>query len=183
MTETKTASNPRRLSTEEVTKVAGGGAIFRGGEGQDSLYAGAGHDILFGGAGNDVLSGGAGEDTLFGGEGNDTLSGGADEDTIYGGAGDDTLDDGAGHDLLYAEAGNDTVIARPGGGMNIANGGAGADTLLIEAKTDEYRIVFTNGGFDPNGDGTQLQPGSKGIVYFTDGGYVGFSEFERIGKR
>lgn len=39
---------------------------------------------------------------------------------------------------------------------------------------------FTRGGFDPDGAGPQLQPGSAETVYFPVGGSVTFSDFGRI---
>ncbi|MET0274755.1 MAG: hypothetical protein ABW360_17345 [Phenylobacterium sp.] len=68
--------------------------------------------VQAGGAGNDLLVGGAGADRLIGGGGDDTLSGGGGLDLLQGGDGDDRIE-------LTAQA--------------TAEGGAGADTFVIQA--------------------------------------------------
>ena len=103
----------------DVAAVRGPGLVFvqmDGGDGNDTLAAGAGGSYLFGGAGNDTLTGGAGPDTLDGADGNDTLRGGDNAesfafyfDSLYGGNGNDLITGGAGNDNLYGELGDDVI--------------------------------------------------------------------------
>jgi Ca2+-binding RTX toxin-like protein len=82
-----------------------------GGEGNDTLGAGAGPDRLEGGAGDDLLVAERSQATLLGGDGNDVLWGGYGSAVLLGEGGDDTLyldparnpyDGGAGLDRVYA---------------------------------------------------------------------------------
>jgi len=144
--------------------VSDGHNTLIGGAGNDTLYAGDGGDTLRGDAGNDTLYGGTGIDTLdymtngiaitallntgniYGdgsdvvdtatieilrsGIGADTISG-ADTgvlDQIYAGGGSDVVNGGALAETLYGEAGNDTL--RGGGGIDTLFGGEGNDTLF-----------------------------------------------------
>ncbi|MDB5171471.1 MAG: hypothetical protein JWN51_244, partial [Phycisphaerales bacterium] len=61
-------------------------ALLYGGDGNDTLNAGAGNTLLDGGDGNDKLNGGAGNDLLIGGAGADTLSGGSGDDVLVAGS-------------------------------------------------------------------------------------------------
>ncbi len=144
--------------------VSDGHNTLSGGAGNDTLYAGDGGDTLRGDAGNDTLYGGTGIDTLdymtngiaitallntgniYGdgsdvadtatieilrsGIGADTISG-ADTgvlNQIYAGGGSDVVNGGALAETLYGEAGNDTL--RGGGGIDTLFGGEGNDTLF-----------------------------------------------------
>jgi serralysin len=116
------------------TTTVGTDMIF-GGNGDDTINAGAGNDLVCGGNGGGVVNGGLGEDTLDGGNGNDTLRGGDGNDLILGGGGNDTLeggndndilDGGAGTDILRGESGDDTLTG--GSGPDSFNGGPGNDT-------------------------------------------------------
>jgi Ca2+-binding RTX toxin-like protein len=102
----------------------------------DTIYAGSGADnmlgdgdaqIFYGGDGADVLGGRAGNDTLFGGDGLDQIFGGADDDTIY--ADDDGL-----VDLYDGEAGVDTLILD----------GVGGDVTLDLASELMSSVLFGN---------------------------------------
>jgi hypothetical protein len=61
-----------------------------GGNGNDSLTAGAGPSTIYGDAGDDSLVGGSGVDSAMGGFGNDTLLG-SDADLLDGGSGSNTI--------------------------------------------------------------------------------------------
>jgi len=103
-------------------------AIFKGGDGNDTLIGGAGNDTLIGGDGNDTLHGGDGNDTLIGGDGNDTVFGDKGTDTARLGAGDDTF------------------VWNPGDGNDTVNGGTGFDTLDFRGKsTGEIFSIDANG--------------------------------------
>src|SRR5215213_11716701 len=56
------------------TTTVGTDMIF-GGNGDDTINAGAGNDLICGGNGGGVINGGLGDDTTDGGNGNDTLRG------------------------------------------------------------------------------------------------------------
>ena len=105
-----------------------------GGDGNDTINAGAGADTLLGGLGNDIINGGAGIDSLQGGDGNDTLTGGPGNNPHLGGAGDDVMvwNPGDGNDAMDGEAGTDTMLF---------NGSAGAE--LMAAVANGQRITFT----------------------------------------
>ena len=116
------------------TTTVGSDMIF-GGNGDDTINAGAGNDLVCGGNGGGVVNGGLGDDTLDGGNGNDTLRGGDGNDLILGGGGNDILeggndndiiDGGAGNDTLRGESGDDTLTG--GAGSDSFNGGPGNDT-------------------------------------------------------
>ncbi|HYG91346.1 MAG TPA: hypothetical protein VD978_34390 [Azospirillum sp.] len=182
MTKTKTPSQPRRLSIDELTGVVGGAAISSG--------SGSSNNVYFSGDGyvNDTFSGGLGNDFLDGGLGDDSLSGEAGNDSLCGGDGDDTLDGGAGTDILDGGVGNDTIIVRQGEGGGFVSGGDGIDTLLIVGRGVDFRFVLSSGGLsptnppstDPNNFTWEVQPGTRGGMVFTDGSVIGFENFERI---
>jgi len=81
-------------------------AYLYGGDGNDTLNAGAGNTLLDGGDGNDKLNGGAGNDLLVGGFGADTLSGGNGDDVLVSGS-------WAYSDDLYAAAAVMSVWGNP----------------------------------------------------------------------
>jgi Ca2+-binding RTX toxin-like protein len=96
---------------------------------------------LFGGAGNDTLTGGSGADQLFGQADNDMLLGKGGNDLLFGGAGNDTLIGGDGDDQMFGEAGDDRMIWNPGDDTDLAEGGAGIDT--VEVNGGNGAEVFT----------------------------------------
>jgi Ca2+-binding RTX toxin-like protein len=81
-------------------------------------FAGVGNLLaneITGGSGNDSLSGLAGNDTLRGNGGTDTLLGGDGDDQLYLGTGSGVVDGGAGADTLYLNAAlGDFVRSRTG---------------------------------------------------------------------
>ena len=89
-----------------------------------SAWASDGTDVLIGGPGQDRLDGGVGEDRLDGGPERDELDGGLDTDQILGGGGDD---------VIIVVAGD--VGARR---TEVIEGGAGADTLLLDGFTGRH---------------------------------------------
>jgi Ca2+-binding RTX toxin-like protein len=128
------------------------------GGGDDVLKGGGASDRLSGGAGADTLSGDAGDDQLFGEDGNDVLSGDAGNDELFGGAGDDVIDDkGTGSDRLDGGDGADRIsVTRLAYSADVLSifGGAGADTITIDAKSSTLAadagagddiVAFTSG--------------------------------------
>lgn len=118
------------------------GDYARLGEGGDSANLGEGNDTIRGEAGNDTIDAGEGSDSVLGGEGNDSVSAGAGTDRVFGERGDDQLNGGDGADSLFGGAGNDTISGYAAGaagsdgqtaadGTDILSGGDGDDTLII----------------------------------------------------
>ncbi len=115
------------------------------GDGNDTALGGAGVDVLVGDlpgsaeTGNDSLVGGLGEDVLLGGAGNDTLVGGADTTAASDAGARDWLIGGAGNDLAFGGAGDDVIweqLDGAEGGNDTAQGGDGADLILLGAGVD-----------------------------------------------
>ena len=90
------------------TTTVGTDMIF-GGNGDDTINAGAGNDLICGGNGGGTINAGLGNDTIDGGNGNDTLIGGDGDDLIIGGNGNDTMTGGIGADFFDGGGGTDTV--------------------------------------------------------------------------
>jgi Ca2+-binding RTX toxin-like protein len=90
------------------TTTVGTDMIF-GGNGDDTINAGAGNDLICGGNGGGTINAGLGNDTVDGGNGNDTLLGGDGDDLIIGGNGNDTMTGGPGADSFFGGSGSDTV--------------------------------------------------------------------------
>jgi len=90
------------------TTTVGTDMIF-GGNGDDTINAGAGNDLICGGNGGGTINAGLGNDTVDGGNGNDTLIGGDGDDRLIGGNGNDTMTGGIGADFFDGGSGTDTV--------------------------------------------------------------------------
>ncbi|HWK69201.1 MAG TPA: calcium-binding protein [Rhizobiaceae bacterium] len=101
---------------------------------------------LFAGTGDDVLTGGSGTDMLFGQGDNDTLLGRGGNDLLFGGAGNDTLVGGDGDDQMFGEAGDDRIIWNPGDDTDLAEGGAGIDTVEINGGNGAETFAITANG-------------------------------------
>jgi Ca2+-binding RTX toxin-like protein len=101
---------------------------------------------LFGGDGNDTITAGSGNDQLFGDAGNDTLLGKGGADFLHGGDGNDTLTGGDGDDQLFGDAGDDRIIWNPGDDSDLAEGGAGTDTLEINGGNGAEVFTLTANG-------------------------------------
>jgi Ca2+-binding RTX toxin-like protein len=121
-------------------------------EGNDIVLAGDGNDTVDGGIGFDLVRGGNGDDSLVGNGGNDTLDGESGVDTLLGGSGADLLRGGLGNDVLSGMGnrnasnadgsfdGLDTLLGGDGddllwlGARDIAYGGAGADSFVLDDR-------------------------------------------------
>ena len=83
---------------------------------------------------------------LFGQSGNDNLQGRGGFDLLFGGADDDILTGGDGDDQMFGEAGNDRFIWNPGDDTDLAEGGAGIDTVEVNGGNgDEVFTTTANG--------------------------------------
>ena len=127
------------VNNDTLAGGAGDDTLF-GLAGDDNIAGGDGDDTLIGDAGNDILVGNAGRDVVFGGAGNDTVLAGSGDDTIYGDAGNDLIWGHEGRDVINAGDGNDTIFASVGDGDDVIHGGAGTDTLNLEALTQGVTV-------------------------------------------
>ena len=93
--------------------------VFNGGDGNDTMTAGAGVRSL----------------TMNGGNGNDRLTGNELANRVNGGDGNDTITGNAGADTMNGDAGDDTFFARDGVKDTI-DGGTGTD----RAQTDSTDV-------------------------------------------
>ncbi len=117
---------------------SGGGVIFRGGAGDDTIWANKGKNHLFGDAGNDRLVGASGDDFFIGGSGDDSIHGGGGDDIFCfaGEWGDDTIEQLAGtgnsvtlwfaegiskSDLKISSSGKNTEISTLYGDITVKN--------------------------------------------------------------
>lgn len=184
-----------------------GNDTISGGVGDDSISGGAGNDLLLGTFGNNTISGGAGDDRIFGSSGNDSISGGDDNDSIWGGDGDDTISGGAGDDTITAGAGNDTVTGGTGSDTYVVTAApSGAQTDVFDGGEDgdddgtadgdidildlsaltlgvDYTISYTPVGGAVQGasnPGNASQTSEDGVVTFSDGSTLTFSNVERV---
>jgi Ca2+-binding RTX toxin-like protein len=106
---------------------------IEGGNGDDSLNAGAGDDNVTGGDGADTIDAGSGDDSASGGDADDTIGGGDGVDMLDGDADRDTISGGANDDILNGDDGKDTL--RPGEGDDEVDGGAHKDTVSFSDAT------------------------------------------------
>ena len=116
-----------------------GSDVLEGGAGDDLLNGSTGNDQVLGGPGDDILLGDSGADVLVGGPGRDKLDGGLGEDRLDGGPEGDELDGGLGTDQILGGGGDDVIIIVAGDvgarSTEVIEGGAGADTLLLDGFT------------------------------------------------
>lgn len=184
-----TGGNPVKISTQinvaQVTNIAGGADVLRGGDGQDTIDGNAGNDQLYGEAGDDVLVGGLGNDRVDGGTGYDTID--------FTGQFDDlTLDLGAGT-ASGQVSGSDVLVS-----IERAIGGYGNDRLI--ASTTGYAIAVDvvkdaavnndsitnalslNGTFllTPNGNITSAETIPHSTVRAEGGGHSDFYGFNAV---
>ena len=135
------------------------GELIDGGDGNDTINAGAGDDTIDGGDGNDSIIAGAGADRIDGDDG---------QDFIDGGSGNDTVDAGNGNDFVLGDDGDDSIDA--GDGADMVDGGAGADFLNGSSGVDvldggaDNDIVFGGSENDivNGGDGNDIVNGQAG---------------------
>jgi Ca2+-binding RTX toxin-like protein len=112
-----------------------------GGNGADTLFGGNAKDVLDGGRGDDVVNGKVGADTEFLGSGDDTALWvpGEGSDVVHGNRGDDTLgfDGGAGIDTMTLNAnGEQSVFLRDPG------------TIRMDLDSVEALVLKPLGGAD-----------------------------------
>jgi|GEM_PF-395799 len=134
-----------------------------GGRVGDRLVSGQSSDRFFGDTGNDVLIGGGGDDYLDGGTGVDTLLGDQGADILVGGSGADILMGGSGNDQLFGLAQRPDIVEGASitdhldGGLGddllvgslytVFDGGAGADSAIVQSGRSTGAILFEYGAF------------------------------------
>ncbi|WP_050994498.1 calcium-binding protein [Sinorhizobium fredii] len=104
-------------------------------------------NYIYGYGGNDTLTGGFQADNyIWGGTGNDIIDGGTGLNRLYGEDGDDTITAGWSNadSEAYGGAGNDRLIAGDSGvyldggtGVDVMDGGAGADIYIVDNAKDQ----------------------------------------------
>lgn len=150
------ADDIRSGTGNDVVAAGDGNDVVDGGEGDDLILGQDGNDTLLGFDGDDRISGGDGDDIVSGLDGDDVLVGGQGSDVVNGGDGNDVLsggdasavddpdtdpsDDellgGAGSDILYGDAGNDSIDLGDDTDLDLAFGGADADTFTGVSWSD-----------------------------------------------
>ena len=162
---------------------------LEGGAGADRIVGGSGRDTITGGTGNDTIDAGTGDDSISGGDGNDSIQAGAGVDTVDAGAGNDVVENSSGYafvdlgdgDDVFRSGASDGWIGDGAGGdvsgggghdlidftestsdWNIADGGAGNDTITGSDHSDDY--VWLSDGTDLASSGTSARESSYGDV-------------------
>ncbi|MDF1795721.1 MAG: calcium-binding protein [Coxiellaceae bacterium] len=150
---------------DDRVTTGGGDDLLAGGAGDDTLNGGAGDDVLRGQSGDDILMAGDGDDFLNGNTGNDELYGDGGNDRMYGGQGDDYLEGGTGDDVLRGDKGNDEIHG--GEGADTIKGGRGDDVLFGGSGDD---TIFGGSGSDSifggEGDDTLIYDKSGKDTYY-----------------
>jgi Ca2+-binding RTX toxin-like protein len=152
-----------------------GNDTISSGAGDDIIDSSAGNDIIDGGVGNDYIYSGTGDDTVNGGDGTDTVnddfSGSTSNLTfdttginliiptgssysnieafsLTTGSGNDTIKlKGRYDDFVNTGSGNDSINL--GLGIELADGGAGTDLLIVDYSSNTYS--GTNSGIGSSG--------------------------------
>ncbi len=96
--------------------------------------------------GDDVLAGGAQNDTITGADGNDVLAGLDGNDGLNGGPGNDVMVGGRGTDTVAGEAGNDVIVWNNGDGSDLMDGGADADTQVVNGAVADGDVFQVDAG-------------------------------------
>ena len=88
---------------------------------------------------NNIINALDGNDIVVGGSGNDTINGDGGNDVLFGNGGADVINGGAGNDIIDASNAG-------ANGVNLVNGGADADTYVVEfTDTGSTQITDDNG--------------------------------------
>jgi Ca2+-binding RTX toxin-like protein len=146
-------ANTIDLGAGNDSLLAGNGKnTVTGGTGNDSITVGNGANTIDAGADNDVVSAGNGGNTIDLGAGNDKATTGTGADAVTTGAGLDTVSTGDGDDLIVGGAnfdasGTETFVGSGifVGDEDVISGGAGRDTLSINAGSADANFRFVDG--------------------------------------
>lgn len=172
---------------QEGNGISGGVNRIMGDAGNDTIN-GTGADTVLGGAGNDLIERSGGNSRLDGQSGADRIRGGIGRDTILGGIGNDTLDaSSANGSVVRGQAGRDLILGHHSG-VNILDGGAGADTFVLAlTSSPAQRSQVVGGSGIDTVDFTALdsvrdilRSAGRITIIGTEGGRVTFSGVERF---
>jgi Ca2+-binding RTX toxin-like protein len=163
---------------DTITALGAGNDYIEGGNGFDLIYAGGGNDYIFGGNDDDSIEGQDGNDTLVGGTGTNQLNGGGGNDTYIIGALAvvDYITDLSGIDTLFLSNASTLDwennfffgdIARASFEKNVLEifeGSAGGDRILLSSLTTANSTLYGNDGNDTLGGGaaSDLMYGGNG---------------------
>ncbi|MDR5651596.1 calcium-binding protein [Ruixingdingia sedimenti] len=92
-----------------------------------------------------IVTGSDESEVLFGTAQDDVITALGGDDTIHGRAGNDMIDIGTGANYVHAGAGDDTVIHTLGAAQTLI-GGAGTDTLVVQANGNTPVYLVLNAG-------------------------------------
>jgi Ca2+-binding RTX toxin-like protein len=130
--------------SNRVHPSSGGHYLFDVGGNGKIDYTGVERLHFIGGAQGDNVTGLAGADILEGRAGNDSLTGGDGNDDISGGTGTNVIDAGN----------NDDIIRSASLGIDTVQGGAGADTAIIDYSAQTAAVTNIAGGDVAFGNGS-----------------------------
>ena len=153
----------------------GDGQIFRGGDGNDVIWANKGDNLLFGDAGDDRIVGASGCDVIAGGAGNDRMHGGGGVDvfTFCENFGEDIVEQLAdGSVLLWFASGSEDnwsaeTMTYKDGENSVTVKGVSADHVLLEFGddgSDRFNELVSAGGFLAFTSQRIFEESGKGIL-------------------
>lgn len=148
----------------DTISAGNGDDVAIGGLGDDQIDGGDGDDLLIGGGSDDVLHGGQGGDLLLGGVGADMLFGGVGDDRILGQDGDDVLWDDEGQDILVGGLDNDTIYLGADAWVDVIDGGAGFDKLVLDHGAGSTRVDLASGNVETDGGPADQFDGIECVV-------------------
>ena len=83
--------------------------------------------------------------------------------------------------MLTGQGGDDTFLVTSAGGHDTIVGGAGVDTIRLDAGGAEWKVDLQKGSVTGAGDGfMELSKNARGSITFGDGSTVDFKGIERI---
>jgi Ca2+-binding RTX toxin-like protein len=108
----------------------------------------------------------------------DTLNGGDGDDTLNGGDGDDTLDGGGGNDTINGDHGADRITVVEG--YDVVQAGAGADTLVVDYRSETGAVTTLNFATSSSGHGGlngsySNSTSTRGVDFFDADNFVIFT--------
>lgn len=142
-------------TNDDIVIIQDGAVLRQGrevGDGEDSLGG-----VIRGFEGDDSISSGSGNDSIWGDAGLDTISGGAGDDTISGGSNADDVASASAGSVMFGE--NGEVILIPDQPIEMLDGGAGVDTVVLSGNQSSYTLLISP-------DGTTVvdrRPGGEGV--------------------
>ncbi|MBQ9487891.1 MAG: hypothetical protein IJU91_08865, partial [Selenomonadaceae bacterium] len=138
----------------DTIKNIAGGAVIRGGKGNDSIYSSTEKNYTVKSSyGYVTIDGGAGNDTIYSNDPYVSISGGKDNDSIYsksstvtirGGEGVDTITNYSRHTKIYGDSEGDRIENRAGG---VTIYGGGGNDFIKNDTTDKKVTINSAYGY------------------------------------